>query len=150
MVAKFEKEFAKKFEAVDAVAFPYGRSAQWAFLKARESRMPKSSCHPTHVRSLLMPLVSSGNLPQFVDIDLHDYNMNLEQAESLINEKTRGIIATHTFGYPQDLERLERMVENAEKRYGHKIWLMQDCCHLLGRNGVDGLLALQAMLPFTL
>ena len=132
MVAKFEKEFAQKFEAVDAVAFPYGRSAQWAFLKAQgienaEIIMPSYTCSVVaHAVSL------SGNSPQFVDIDLHDYNMNLEQAESLINEKTRGIIATHTFGYPQDLERLERMVENAEKRYGHKIWLMQDCCHAFG------------------
>jgi perosamine synthetase len=132
MVAKFEKEFAQKFEAVDAVAFPYGRSAQWAFLKAQgienaEIIMPSYTCSVVaHAVSL------SGNSPQFVDIDLHDYNMNLEQAESLINEKTRGIIATHTFGYPQDLERLERIVENAEKRYGHKIWLMQDCCHAFG------------------
>ena len=32
-VKKFEKAFAKKFNAADAIAFPYGRSAQWAFLK---------------------------------------------------------------------------------------------------------------------
>ena len=33
-VERFEKSFAEKFQAVEAVAFPYGRSAQWAFLKA--------------------------------------------------------------------------------------------------------------------
>ena len=33
-VEKFEKEFAKQFNAIDAVAFPYGRSAQWAFFKS--------------------------------------------------------------------------------------------------------------------
>ena len=131
-VERFEKAFAEKFQAVDAVAFPYGRSAQWAFFKTvgiegAEVIMPAYTCSVVaHAVTL------SGNSPQFVDIDLHDYNMNLEQAESLINEKTRGIIATHTFGYPQDLERLERIVENAEKRYGHKIWLMQDCCHAFG------------------
>jgi perosamine synthetase len=131
-VEKFEKEFAKSFQAVDAVAFPYGRSAQWAFFKAMgvenaEIIMPAYTCSVVaHAVSL------SGNIPRFIDIDLHDYNMNLDEAEAAINENTRAIIATHTFGYPQDLDRLEAMVQRAEQRYGHKVWLMQDCCHAFG------------------
>ena len=131
-VEKFEKEFARKFKAVDAIAFPYGRSAQWAFFKAlgvenAEVIMPAYTCSVVaHAVTL------SGNKPVFIDIDLHDYNMNLDLAEKSINAKTRAIIATHTFGYPQDLDRLESMVERAEKKYGHKIWLMQDCCHAFG------------------
>ena len=130
-VLKFEKEFAKKFQAVDAVAFPYGRSAQWAFFKAigisGEVIMPAYTCSVVaHAVSL------SGNTPRFIDIDLFDYNMNLQKAEDAINENTRAIIATHTFGYPQDLDRLEEMVRKAEEKYGHKIWLMQDCCHAFG------------------
>jgi len=131
-VEKFEREFAEKFQAVDAVAFPYGRAAQWAFLKAlgienAEVIMPAYTC------SVVAHSVSlSDNIPRFIDIDLHDYNMNLDLAEEAINENTRAIIATHTFGYPQDLERLESMVENAEKKYGHKVWLIQDCCHAFG------------------
>ena len=132
MVAKFENEFAQKFEAVDAVAFPYGRSAQWAFLQALEIENAEILI-PSYTCSVVAHAVTlSGNKPRFVDIDLNDYNMNLAEAESLINERTRAIIATHTFGYPQDLDRLEAMVEKAEKRYGHKIWLMQDCCHAFG------------------
>ena len=131
-VEKFEKEFAKSFQAADAVAFPYGRSAQWAFFKSigvenAEIIMPAYTC------SVIAHAVSlSGNTPRFVDIDLHDYNMNLDEAESAINKHTRAIIATHTFGYPQDLDRLEAMVQRAEQRFGHKIWLMQDCCHAFG------------------
>jgi hypothetical protein len=80
-VEKFEKEFAKSFQAVDAVAFPYGRSAQWAFFKAMgvenaEVIMPAYTCSVVaHAVTL------SGNTPRFVDIDLHDYNMNLDEAE---------------------------------------------------------------------
>ena len=131
-VEKFEKEFAEKFQAVDAVAFPYGRSAQWAFFKAlgiknAEVIMPAYTCSVVaHAVTL------SNNIPRFIDIDLHDYNMNLDLAEEAINENTRAIIPTHTFGYPQDLERLEFMVEKAEKKYGHKVWLIQDCCHAFG------------------
>ena len=131
-VQRFEKAFAKKFKAVDAVSFPYGRSAQWAFFHAlgvsnAEIIMPAYTCSVVaHAVTL------SGNVPRFIDINLHDYNMNLEAAEAAINENTRGIIATHTFGYPQDLDRLEAIVQRGEKKYGHKIWLMQDCCHAFG------------------
>lgn len=131
-VKMFEQAFAQKFEAVDAVSFPYGRSAQWAFFKAlgiqgAEVIMPSYTCSVVaHAVSL------SGNTPRFVDIDMYDYNMNLDLAETLITPKTRAIIATHTFGYPQDLDRLEKIVENAEQKFGHKVWLIQDCCHAFG------------------
>jgi len=131
-VERFEKEFAAAFQAVDAVAFPYGRSAQWAFLKAiglqdAEIIMPAYTCSVVaHAVTL------SGNIPRFIDITLDDYNMDLDAAEAAINDKTRAIIATHTFGYPQDLDRLEAMVKQAEDRYGHKVWLIQDCCHAFG------------------
>ena len=114
-VTRFEQDFAKKFQAVDAVAFPYGRSAQWAFFKAlgvegKEVIMPAYTCSVVaHAVTL------SGNTPRFIDIDLHDYNINLVEAEAAINENTRAIIATHTFGYPQDLDRLETMVKKAEE-----------------------------------
>jgi dTDP-4-amino-4,6-dideoxygalactose transaminase len=131
-VEKFEKEFARKFQAVEAVAFPYGRSAQWAFFKTiglenTEVIMPAYTCSVVaHAVSL------SGNVPRFIDIDLADFNMNLDLVEEAINERTRAIIATHTFGYPQDIHRLETIVKDAENKYGHKVWLMQDCCHAFG------------------
>ena len=77
-VRKFEKQFAKEFKAVDAVAFPYGRSSQWAFfnavgIKNSEIIMPAYTCSVVaHSISL------SGNTPRFVDIDLEDFNMNLD------------------------------------------------------------------------
>ena len=46
-VEHFEQEFAKAFQSVDAVAFPYGRSAQWAFFKAmgiENAEIGRASC----------------------------------------------------------------------------------------------------------
>jgi dTDP-4-amino-4,6-dideoxygalactose transaminase len=150
-VERFEKEFAKEFDAVDAVAFPYGRSAQWAFFKAiglenAEVIMPAYTCSVVaHAVTL------SGNSPCFIDIKLDDYNMDLDLIPPAINEHTRAIIATHTFGYPQDLDRLESIVKEAEERYGHKIWLIQDCAHAFGASwngrliGTSGDVALYAL-----
>lgn len=131
-VEKFEKEFAKAFHAVDAIAFPYGRSAQWAFFNAMEIK-DAEIIMPAYTCSVVAHAVSlSGNTPRFIDIKLDDYNMDLDLVESAVNERTRAIIATHTFGYPQDLDRLAAIVRDAETTYGHKIWLMQDCCHAFG------------------
>ena len=131
-VRRFEKKFADKFEAVDAVSFPYGRSAQWAFFKSiglsnAEIIMPAYTCSVVaHAISL------SGNIPRFVDINLTDFNMDLDQLRNTINSNTRAIVATHTFGYPQDIDSLENIVEEAEQRFDNKIWLIQDCCHAFG------------------
>lgn len=131
-VQKFENEFAKSFQSIDAVSFSYGRSAQWAFFKAlgienSEVIMPAYTCSVVaHAVTL------SNNTPCFVDINKEDFNMNLELVPALINERTRAIIATHTFGYPQDVDRIKQIVKEAELVYGHKIWVIQDCCHCFG------------------
>jgi dTDP-4-amino-4,6-dideoxygalactose transaminase len=131
-VEKFEVEFARTFEAKYALAFPYGRSALWSLFKAMD----------IHDAEIIMPaytcvvvahaIVLSGNTPRFVDIMLHDYNMDLNQVAEAITRKTRAIIATHLFGYPLDIDRLAEIVQEAEDRFGHKIWVIQDCAHSFG------------------
>ncbi len=131
-VAKFEQAFAKKFEAQHALAFSYGRSALWAFFKAFEIKsaeiiMPAYTCVV-----VAHAVVLSGNIPRFVDIDLANYNMNLDRVEAAINENTHAILATHLFGYPVNVDRLNQIVRAAENRFGHKIWIIQDCAHSFG------------------
>jgi dTDP-4-amino-4,6-dideoxygalactose transaminase len=131
-VEQFEREFAQTLGAAHAVAFPHGRSALWAFLHALGIRdaevvMPAYTCSVVaHAISL------SGNRPRFVDIRLDDYNMDLDLLPAALNERTRAVVATHLFGYPLDLDRLEAIVAQAEARYGQKIWLIQDCAHSFG------------------
>lgn len=131
-VCQFEKEFAQTFQAADAVVFPYGRSALWAFLKALNIKnsqvvMPAYTCSVVaHAISL------SGNQPAFVDIRLSDYNMDLDLLPKIINRNTKGVIATHLFGYPLNIDLVEEIVSEAESRFGHKIWLIQDCAHSFG------------------
>ncbi len=131
-VARFERKFASAFGATEAVAFPYGRSALWAFLQAvgvsdAEVVMPAYTCSVVaHAISL------SANRPRFVDIRLSDYSMDLDLLPAAINDSTRAIVATHLFGYALDLDRVEAIVAEAQARYGHKIWLVQDCAHAFG------------------
>ena len=131
-VEHFENEFARTFEAHHAIAFPYGRSALWAFFKAlgiesAEVVMPAYTCVV-----VAHAVVLSGNRPRFVDITLYDYNMDLAQFADAINERTRVVIPTHLFGYPMDIDAVDQIVRTAEARYGHKIWVIQDCAHSFG------------------
>jgi dTDP-4-amino-4,6-dideoxygalactose transaminase len=131
-VCAFEDAFARTFAAQHALAFPYGRSALWAFFKAVELEnaeiiLPAYTCVVVAHAVLL-----SGNIPRFVDITLTDYNMQLDQVEQAINQRTQAVVATHLFGYPLDIVRLQAIVQAAERRFGHKIWVIQDCAHSFG------------------
>jgi len=131
-VREFERAFAQHFEAKYSIAFSYGRSALWTLFKAMgihgvEVIMPAYTCIVVAHATLL-----SGNIPRFVDISLYDYNMDLDQVERAINERTQVVIATHLFGYPLNLDRLDEIIRAAEIRWGHKIWVIQDCAHAFG------------------
>jgi perosamine synthetase len=131
-VARFEAAFAHTFGARHALAFPYGRSALWAMLRALDLRgaevvMPAYTCVVVAHAAVL-----SGNTPRFVDITLHDYNMDLDQLAAAMNERTRVVLATHLFGYPMNVDRVAEVVRDAERRFGHKIWVIQDCAHSFG------------------
>lgn len=128
-VTEFEEAFARSYESRFAIAFPYGRSAIWAFFMAMEIEgaeviMPAYTCSV-----VAHAVVLSHNTPVFCDIELSDYNCDPSRIAELIGPKTRAIIATNTFGYPQDGRRLMEIRDQAQARYGHPIYIIQDCAH---------------------
>ena len=131
-VPRFERAFARQFGASDGVAFAYGRSALYALCKAlalegAEVIMPAYTCSVVaHAVTL------SGNTCRFVDITLDDYNMDLAQVEAALNERTAIVVATHLFGFPLDVDRLAALVGDAERRFGRRIVVVQDCAHAFG------------------
>ena len=63
------KKNLQTFNAVDAVAFPYGRSAQWAFLKA--IGIENGEVIMLYCSVVAHAVTLSGNM-RFIDIDLYD------------------------------------------------------------------------------
>lgn len=39
------------------------------------------------------------------------------------------MILSHTFGFPQNSKAMENEIRKYEKKYKHKIWLINDCAH---------------------
>ncbi len=128
-VEEFESEFAKTFKVKYALAFPYGRSAQWALFKALRIEQAEI-IQPAYTCSVVAhATVLSGNDPVFVDISLSDYNMQIESMAAAITTKTRAVIPTHLFGHPMDVQLVKQIVKDAEQRFGNRIYIIQDCAH---------------------
>lgn len=124
-VEQFEREFARTFQSSYALSFAYGRSALYAFLKAMEVNDSQVVMGAYTCVAVSHAVVLSGNTPKFVDAD-ETFNMNLDEAEAAMNEKTRAMVVSNTFGYPVDAGRAKAIARS------HRLLLIQDCAHCFG------------------
>ena len=74
----------------------------------------------------LAPLVHGGMVPVFVDCKLGTYNIDPDQIEAAISDKTRAIFVPHTLGNPCDMD----VITDVAKR--HDLFLVEDSCDALG------------------
>ena len=73
-----------------------------------------------------------GARPIIVDIDPATYNIALEEIEKKITKNTKAIIPVHFAGQSCDMVAVSDIVKKAEKKFGHKIFIIEDACHALG------------------
>ncbi|WP_323594882.1 DegT/DnrJ/EryC1/StrS family aminotransferase [Aliarcobacter butzleri] len=131
-IKSYEKEFSQKFENNYGVMFQHGRTGLYALLKVWELENDEVICPAYTCVVVPNAIVLSGNVPVFVDSSKESFNMDLELLENAITEKTRAIVVTHIFGYPIDVVKVQKIVKNAEQKYGHKIYVIQDAAHSYG------------------
>jgi dTDP-4-amino-4,6-dideoxygalactose transaminase len=67
-----------------------------------------------------------GARPVFVDIDPRTYNLDPNQVESAITERTRVILAVHLYGQPAELNPLRDIATR------HGLWLIEDAAQAIG------------------
>jgi CDP-6-deoxy-D-xylo-4-hexulose-3-dehydrase len=76
--------------------------------------------------STLNPIIQNNLIPVFIDVDLGTYNIQAEQIESAISEKTKAILIPHTLGNPADLDAIMETVNK------YDLWFIEDNCDALG------------------
>ncbi len=64
--------------------------------------------------------------PVFVDIEEQTYCINPELIEAAITEKTSAILATHVYGYPCDVVKIQQIADK------HNIKVIYDAAHAFG------------------
>lgn len=71
-------------------------------------------------------IVWEGCTPVFVDIDRHSLNIDAEKIEAAITEKTSAILATHVYGNPCDVDKIEQIAQK------HHLKVIYDGAHAFG------------------
>ncbi len=64
--------------------------------------------------------------PVYVDISRNTFNLDPEKLEECISEKSKAIIAQHTFGIPADMDKILSIA----KKYN--LCVIEDSCHTVG------------------
>lgn len=64
--------------------------------------------------------------PVFVDIDNKTFNINPEDVQEKITDKTKAIIGVHLFGHPFDVKAIQVICED------HDLFLVEDCAQAHG------------------
>ena len=78
------------------------------------------------------PILANNLKIKWVDVDENTLNMDLVDLERKITKKTKVIFVVHWGGYPVDLDRLDMIARNTEKRFGFKPAIIEDCAHAMG------------------
>ncbi|MFI6517000.1 DegT/DnrJ/EryC1/StrS family aminotransferase [Spirillospora sp. NPDC050679] len=69
---------------------------------------------------------------RWVDVDPATLNMDLDDLARKITPATRLIMVVHFAGYPVDLARLARVLDEAEAAHGVRPVVVEDCAHAWG------------------
>lgn len=74
----------------------------------------------------ITPCIQYGAIPVFVDVTIPQYNIDVEQLENALSNKTKAVMVAHTLGNPFDLKAVKEFCDK------HKLWLVEDNCDALG------------------
>lgn len=72
------------------------------------------------------PIIATGAIPKFADVELDTHNLSAESVEKLITPKTKAIIVVHVWGNPCDMD----AIMDVAKR--HSLKVVEDCSHAHG------------------
>lgn len=76
---------------------------------------------PFTFASTTQAIINNGLTPVFADVDEEYYNLNPDNIEDLITDKTSAIIPVHVFGNPCEVEKIAEIA----KKYDLKLFMMQ-------------------------
>ena len=91
-------------------------------LKAGDEVITAASGFPTTVN----PILQNNLVPVFVDAELETYNINIDELEKAVSEKTKAVILAHTLGNPFNIQKVKEFCEK------YNLWLIEDCCDAFG------------------
>ncbi len=132
-VNEFEIALCAATDSSYAVAVNSGTAAlHMACMAARIGAGDEVITSPNTFVASANCIIYCGGKPVFADIDPRTYNISPPEIEKKINPRTKAIIPVHFAGQSCDMEMIRDIVKANEKKYGHKIYIIEDASHALG------------------
>jgi dTDP-4-amino-4,6-dideoxygalactose transaminase len=126
-VKTFEKNFSNYLGIKYSIGVSSGTDALILSLKSLNIKAGDEIITTSHTAyATIAAIVEVGGIPKFIDIKENDFTMDVSKVTSMINKKTRGIIAVHIYGNPVDIEDLVKISKK------NKIFLIEDCSQAHG------------------
>ena len=126
-IREFEEAFAEYVGAKYAVAVSNGTAAlHIACMAAGIGEGDEVITTPITFAASANCVLYCGGRPVFADINPITYNIDCEQIERLITDKTKAIIPVHYTGQPCDLDEIHRIAEK------YHLVVIEDAAHAVG------------------
>jgi dTDP-4-amino-4,6-dideoxygalactose transaminase len=127
IVEQFEQELADYINVSEVISCNSGTDALFLALRALEIGPGDEVITTPFTFIATAEMISAvGATPVFVDIEADTFNINVEQVEAAITDKTRAIIPVHLFGLPVNMTRLMAIAQT------HNLIVIEDCAQATG------------------
>jgi perosamine synthetase len=127
-IKKFEQSFANYVQRLFGVAVANGSAALDIAIQSLDLGEGDEVIMPTFtIISPIQSVVRTGAIPVLVDSDPLTWNMDVNQIEVKITDKTKAILVVHIYGLPVDMDPVLALC----KKYN--LYLIEDAAELIGQ-----------------
>lgn len=124
---EFEREFAAWSDSKHAIALGNGTLALDLALKALAiGAGDEVIVTPRTFLASVSSVVTAGAIPVFADVDLNSQNIEADEIEKVLTNKTKAVIVVHLAGMPADMDSIMALSKK------HSFYVIEDCAQAHG------------------
>ena len=124
---KFESEFSKFVDRKYSITVANGTAALEIAVKALGIKKDDEVLIPNFtIISNALAVIRQQAKPVLIDCDLENWNVKIEDIEKKITKKTKAIIVTHIYSFPNDMDKILKICKK------HNILIIEDAAEVLG------------------
>ena len=124
---EFEQQFAQYIGTSECIACNSGTDALYLALRSLKiGAGDEVITTPFTFVATAETISAVGATPVFVDIDGDSFNLDLQQVEAAITDRTRAVVPVHLFGQPVNMTKLMAIAQS------HNLAVVEDCAQSTG------------------
>jgi perosamine synthetase len=126
-INKFENEFSKLVDRKYSTTVSNGTAALEIAIKALGIKKGDEVLIPNFtIISNALAVIRQQAKPVLIDCNMENWNIKIEDIQKKITKKTKAIIITHIYSFPNDMEKILKICKK------NKILIIEDAAEVLG------------------